>query len=250
MTNRHISMLVAVAVSVVGVAACGGGGSGKIVAQVAGVGSITEAALNHWTAVEAVLLYDQAPTGPVPKGVVPDPPSYAACIAYLRSTPEKLAESGSQPTAAQLKSRCAQQLQNIRLHALNNLIGWDWTLGEGAALGMRVSEADIRRRYTEVNGRMFPRRTEFKSYMEQTGQTVADLLLRAKVQLFEVKTAARLKAAENGLPAGLTAQQRQAALRKFVESRQSVRQWVVRTSCREGFVTSDCKQYRGPLSPE
>jgi foldase protein PrsA len=248
-TNRQIAVLGAI-VATAGLAACGGAGSGKIVAQVAGVGSITETTLDHWTTVEAVLLYDQAPTGPVPKGVVPDPPSYTACIAYLRSTGQTLVENGAKPTAAQFKSRCAQQLRSIRLHVLNTLIGWYWTLGKGAELGMRVSEADVRRRFTEVNDRLFPHNAQFKSYMAQTGQTVADLMLRARVQLFEVKGKERLTAIEKSLPAKLTAQQRLTALRNLVESGQSVKRWVAKTSCREGFVTPDCKQYKGSLPPE
>jgi hypothetical protein len=247
-TNRYLSLLGTIAAAA-GLAACGGGGSSEVVAQVAGVGSITEAALAHWTAVEAVLVYQQTPRGPVPKGVVPDPPNYTACVAYLRSTGEKLVESGPQPTTSQLKGKCEQRLQELKTDVLNNLISWDWTIGEGAALGMRVSDADARARLAEVNGRLFRRSSEFRVYLEQTGQSVADMLLRSKVQLFEVKESERLAALEKRLPAKLTAQQRLTALRTLITSVRPQKQWVARTSCRAGFVISDCRQYKGPLSP-
>lgn len=249
MTNRHIPVLGAIVVAVVGLAACGGGSSGEIVAQIAGAGSITEATLNHWVPVEAAVLYQEVPLGPVPKGVLPDPPNYTACIAYLKSSGHKLVESGPKPTAAQLKSKCEQHLHELKVLTLNTLIDWDWTLAAGEALGMKVSEAEVRRRFTEVNDRLFPQKAEFRIYLERTHQTLADMLFRAKVQLFEIKVAASQTAAEKRLPVALTAQQRETAMRKLIAALPPSKQWAAKTSCREGFVTSACAQYTGSEAP-
>jgi foldase protein PrsA len=247
-TSRYTQMLTATFLVAAGLAACGGGGSDPVVAQVDGVGSITTTTLDHWIPVEAAVLYQEVPLGPIPKGVLPDPPSYTACIAFLRSYGSKLVENGAKQTTAQLKSRCEQQLHKLKVLTLNTLIDWDWILGAGASLGMKVTAAEIQRRFIEVNDRLFPQKAELPAYMEHTGQTVGDLMYRAKVQLFEVKEAARLTAATKALSA-LSAQQREAALRKLYANQPPNKQWAAKTSCRQGFVTSDCKQYKGSEAP-
>jgi foldase protein PrsA len=249
MRNRCISALIAIAVAVVGVTACGGGNSDEVVARVAGVGSINKATLDHWIPVEAVLLYQQEPTSPVPKGVIPDPPDYTACIAYLGSLPQKIGENGPKPTVVQLKGRCVQRSRELKVITLNTLIGWDWTIGAGLALGMKVSDAEVRKRLEEVNKRIFPTKAQFANYLKITRQTVTDMLFRSRVQLFEAKLIQERAALEKRLPSGLPAQQRQAAIAKFMKSISPGKEWAAKTSCREGYVVSACKEYKGSLPP-
>jgi hypothetical protein len=245
--SRSISALGAIVIAMVGVSACGGGSS-EVVAEVAGVGSISKETLDHWIPIEARLVYEEVPKKPVPRGVVPDPPTYAACVAYLRSHPQNLIETGPKPTAAQLKGKCAQKYQEVKQLALNTLIGWDWTIGTGAAAGMNVTDAEARQRLRAVRKNNLPE-VSFEKYLKYTGQTMSDMLLRSRVQLFEVKFQQRVTAMTKLLPKGLTAQQQQQALAKATAGLPTSKQWVARTSCHRGYVTSSCKQYKGPLAP-
>jgi len=247
-TGRFISTLGALAVIVVGVGACGGGGSGQTVAQVQGVGAISKGTLEHWIPIEARLVYQEVPTRPVPRGVVPDPPVYAACVSYLQTTRQKIVETGPKPTAAQLRTRCAQKYHEITVLALNTLINWDWTLGMGAAAGMKVTDAEVRQRLEAVKRNNLTG-VPFAKYLRYSGQTEADMLFRSKVQLFEVKFQERLDAMVKRLPHGLSAKQRQRALAQFAAKLPTNRQWVARTTCSAGYVTSSCKQYRGSQPP-
>lgn len=249
-TNRCLSALAAIAVAIVGLAACGGNSSNEIVAQVAGVGSISKAALDHWIPVEAVVLYQEDPTKPIPRGVIPDPPDYTACIAYLRSPPAKLVEHGPKPTTAQLKSKCQYRYEELKELTLNTLIGWDWLIGAGMKLGIKASEAEVGHWLTEVNERTFPQgQAELTTYLKLTRQTGADMLFRAKVQVFEVKLVHKKEAMEKLLPRSLTAQQRQSALARFTEYLPPGKQWAATTSCTKGYVVSACKQYKGSSPP-
>jgi foldase protein PrsA len=243
---RRAAALGAIALASTGLAACGG--SSPVVAQVAGVGSISEATLNHWVRIEATLLYASIPSGPTPKGVLPDPPSYSACIALLGSKGAKLVETGPKPTKAQLKSDCVARLRELKELALNILIGWEWTIGEGQRLGIKLTSGEIKQRFVEVNHRLFPKEEELTHYIERTGQTVSDLMYRAKVQLFEVKNEARVRAAAQRLSSLPTAQ-RQAATLKLDAQLPPGKSWAAKTSCRAGFVVSACKQYRGSSPP-
>ena len=224
-------------------------GSGVVV-RIAGFGSISKAMLAHWLYVQAVVAYQEVPTGPAPAGVLPDPPRYTACVAFLRSAAgRKLVETGTPATATQLKGRCEAKLRVLTELTMKTLIGWDWTIAEGERLGIDPSSAEVRRRFKEVNSRLYPQPGEFARYLKTTGQTLADMLLRAKVQLFEVKEVEIARALEKHLAATLTPKQYTAAIARLVGNLPSGKAWVEKTTCQPGYVTADCSEYHGTQSP-
>lgn len=248
---RHMGSLLVIAFAVAAAGSLTGcGGGDKPVARVAGVGSISKAELEHWMPIEARLLYREVPTRPTPTGVVPDPPTYAACISFLRSNPEKIGERTASMGADQLRVKCARKQQELKVLTLNTLIDWDWTIGDGLAAGMKVSDAEVTQRVQSLK-RVDLVGVDFNKYLKYSGQTPSDMRLRAKVQLFEVKLNQRLRAITNRLPKGLTEGQQRAALAKanVNQSSLSPQQWAAKTSCRPGYVTSACKQYKGTLAP-
>jgi hypothetical protein len=218
-----------------------------IVARVAGVGSISKAMVDHWIPVEAVVLYQENPLRPVPTGVIPDPPNFSSCIRYLAKSAQDANESGPRSTA-ELKGRCTRRYRDLRELALNTLIGWDWTIAAGKTLGMKAHDAEVRRRYAEVNERLWPKAGEYARYLKLTGQTDADMLLRYRVQVYEAKLLRKLDAITKSVPAGTTTPQRQSAIVAFAKY-MSGPHWVPITSCRRGYVVSGCKEYRGPNAP-
>jgi foldase protein PrsA len=244
---RLIPLLASIAIAALGLSACGGSSS-QVVAQVAGVGSVTRATLDHWIPIEAHIIYDETGTKPVPKGVMPDPPSYTACVAYLKTVKQSLAESGPKPTVAQLRTKCAQEDQNLKVYTLNTLIDWVWTIGNGDRLGMSVSEGEAHQRLLAIRKGTFPKESEFKLYLARTGETVGDMLYRAKIQLFEAKLQQKQNEVLSALPKGVTPQQQERALANFAKRIPTLNQWAAKTNCHAGFVTSDCKQYKGPLA--
>jgi len=227
--------------------ACGGS-SDTTVAQVAGVGSISKAMLEHWMPIEARLLYSEAPSRPTPSGVVPDPPTYSACVAYLRITPQKVGERLGKATAAQLRDRCARKEQELKELTLNTLIGWDWTLGRGLRVGLRVTDAEARRRVQLLKTSDFAG-LSFSKYLKYSGQTTADMLLRAKVQVVEAKLSEQLTAMQHSQQPQLSASQQRALLAPLAARLLSDKQWAERTNCPSGYVTSGCKQYKGSQAP-
>jgi hypothetical protein len=199
-----------------------------------GAHSITKGALDRWAAIEAALSYEVNPTQPLPKGVAPDPPSYANCIAYLKTTPTTLIASTQKPTTTQLKARCKQKQEALRHHMLDILITNYWLEGEGAARGIAVSDAEV----TQALDRQFPTQAAFRSFLKITGEKASDerALLRASLLATKLQQAVAAR--------GLTAAQQQQALAKFTS--EFTQKWSARTSCQPGYVVQECKQYNGP----
>jgi foldase protein PrsA len=177
---RCISALGAVLFALAGLGACGGIPSNAVV-SVDGK-PITKAAFNHWMGVAA------AATGAgSPHPVIPDPPNYKACIANLEATTPKPAKGVPAPTQAQLKSQCETQYKSLQREVLGFLISATWVEGEAGALGVKVSDKDVKKRFTQVKEQQFPRAGEFEKFLASSGQTASDLLLRVKGNLVAQK---------------------------------------------------------------
>ncbi|HEY2142007.1 MAG TPA: hypothetical protein VGG98_08105 [Solirubrobacteraceae bacterium] len=212
-------------------------------AQVGG-SSITKAELDHWIPIEAILTHELRPRKSVPRGVVPDPPDYGACILYLKTVPQKAIERGAHSTAAQLRSQCQQRYQMLRQTVLNFLITTEWLIGEGTEQGLKATDAEIKHRFEQVKKAEFPRKGEFERQLVLTGETMSDQLFRAKVKVLSINLEREILTKR-----GLTHQQRTQAYVKFFTEAFPTK-WIARTSCRAGYVVPNCKQYKGSQPPE
>jgi len=183
---RFISALGAVFFAVLGLAACGGGVPGNAVVQVGGT-PITKATYEHWLSVAAASSSASTPGQTAPKPIVPDPPNYTACIAHLEATAPKPAKGQSKPTSAELKSECEQQYKSLQQEVLGFLISSSWVLGEAESLGVKISDAEVKKEFEKIKNEQFPKAAEFKKFLANSGQTVSDLLLRVKLNLLSSK---------------------------------------------------------------
>ncbi|MFZ1925714.1 MAG: hypothetical protein WAU42_06195 [Solirubrobacteraceae bacterium] len=120
--------------------------------------------------------------------------------------------------------------------ALGFLITSEWVLGEAAARGVSVSEAEVKQRYAQLVHESFPKAGSMQKYLAKSGQTEADLLARIKVEMLASKIGAKVSA-------GKSAAQRSASLAAFENAFHA--HWKNYTSCQPGYVMEDCKQYKG-----
>jgi Raf kinase inhibitor-like YbhB/YbcL family protein len=120
--------------------------------------------------------------------------------------------------------------------ALGFLITSEWVLGEAAARHMSVSEAEVKKRYTQLVHQSFPKAGSLRKYLAKSGETEADLLARIKVELLASRIAAKITS-------GKGASKRTAILAGFERNFQ--KHWRSVTSCNAGYVMEDCKQYKG-----
>jgi foldase protein PrsA len=221
--------------SVVALAACGGGIPSDAVVDVGGR-PITRATFEHWMSV-AAFSSAAAPAGSTgARPIVPEPPAYTACIAHLGATAGNAAKERPRLTAAQLKSRCEQQYKALQQQVLGFLISSEWVLGEAESQGVTVSDQQVKSDFEQVKSEQFPKGAGFKQYLASSHLTIADLLLRVKVNLLSLKLQHKVAKATR------TIKQQQAALSSFVKEFKS--KWTAETDCRPGYVVADCVGYK------
>ncbi len=179
-TLRIIPALGAVLFALVGLSACGGI-PGDAVVSVDG-NSITKDTFNHWMSVAAA----SSATTPGAKPAIPVPPKYTACIATAKAA-AKPVKGQSAPTEAALKAQCAQRYKSLQQEVLGFLISSNWVIGEGKSLGVKISDAEVKKQFEKIKSQQFPKAAEFEKFLKTSGQSVSDLLLRVKLNLLSQK---------------------------------------------------------------
>lgn len=184
-TPRFISALGAVFFASLALTACGGGIPSNAVVQV-GSNPITKTTFEHWLSVAAASSATAA-SKTAAKPVVPDPPNYTECIAHLEATATKPAKGQAKPTKTQLKSECEQQYTSLKQEVLGFLISSEWVIGEASNLGVKASDAEVKKEFEKIKTQQFPKAAEFEKFLASSGQTVSDLLLRVKLNMLSSK---------------------------------------------------------------
>jgi foldase protein PrsA len=146
---------------------------------------ITTSTFNHWMMVAAGS--SSPTTSSTSKPVVPDPPTYKACVAHLEATAPKPAKGQPKPTPATLKTQCEQQYTALKQQVLGFLISANWVLGEASSQGVKVSDKEVQKQFNQVKSQQFPKEADFQKFLASSGQTVSDLLLRVKLDMLSSK---------------------------------------------------------------
>lgn len=172
-------VLVALAVS-----ACGSGLPGNSVAVVAG-NPISTQAFNHWMYVAAKAQSSQSPGQPV---IVPnDPPSFSKCIAQVRRQIPALKKT----TDKQLKADCKQLFTSLSSQVMDFLIKAYWYQADAHKLHINVTPAQVQTALATARKGQFSTSAQFTAFLNSTGQTLADVTYRVKIQQVYTKLLAR-----------------------------------------------------------
>jgi hypothetical protein len=225
------AMATALAVATcLGSSACGSSKKEAVVVRV-GDHAITAATVDHWIRIESVTAHGGGgATKPLPKGVMPVPPEYSDCIAYL----VKQAAAGPTPTKDEARVKCAVEYKLLKETILGILISYIWDSAEAAAKGVHVSDAEV----THYLKQLYPHPGEFGRHLKITHETLADdrMLVRSKL----------LRAKLNDANARNTHSEAERLRSIAKEIADEAAKWTPQTSCKPGYVVSQCRQYRGP----
>ena len=165
------AMLVSAAI----VAGCGGV-PGNAVAEVDGT-PVTRQDFDHWMNVAAK-------SG---GATVPKPPDFAACVAAARKAQAKPATGKPKVTDAQLKTQCKQQYNQLRDQVINLLVSFKWIEGEAKAQGVTATDAEVKKAFDAQRKQSFPKDADYQKFLENSGQTEADILKRVRLDTLSNK---------------------------------------------------------------
>lgn len=205
-----------------------------------------------------------------------EPKNRVDCSSTRAASEVKLPKGGPKLSPAQVKALCIRQKQQIvREGALRQLISYYWVTGEAKELGLDPSEAEVRKALAQSVAQQFKHKREYTRFLQNTGETVPDLLLEVRQELdnqrihelIERKSQTQpqpthaeivryyrvhksslqgksLRQAEGLVRAKLAEEalnrEKAAFIRQFREK------WLARTSCSPGYVSPYCREWKGP----
>jgi hypothetical protein len=176
------------------------------------------------------------PPTPVASASEPAPEQVLVCVGSQAITGATyshwlaIAEKSEQPTS---KVGQAPNVAALRNEVLGFLISASWVKGEAADLSVSVSPAKVKREFDHIRAQQFPRRSQFKAFMRQSGQTVADLLFRVELNLLSVRIQKSVESGDH------SASSRQRALSRFVKAFRA--NWLSQTYCASEYDdANDC----------
>lgn len=241
MRMRSIIPFVATCTTVVALTGCGGGGGGIPAGAVGTVGgtAITRADLGHWMSTLAGgSFYELGRGHTAPAGLVSEPANYPRCVATLeaaaagaRGAQQKPASAASGGvTAAQLLVKCRQLYEALRLQAMAYIVSAQWTIGVYGDLGVKASDADVRRLLGEMKAAEYPKPGEFQRFLAGNRRSLSDELLVLRLNVLERK---------------LQEKAHVVGMRRVIrELSEAGRRWTAKTDCLPGYVVPHCRQFR------
>jgi foldase protein PrsA len=177
-----ISALGAVLFALIGLSACGGGVPGDAVATVAG-SPLSKATFKHWIDVASVSTAASAGEKPA----APEPPDFTACIARQQRLAEKEPARKASLTHAALKKTCETQYKSLTQEVLSFLLSAQWVIEEAKVLGVKVTDAEVKKQFASIIKTQFSKPGEFRRFLSSSGETVSDLLLRVKLNMLSTR---------------------------------------------------------------
>ena len=119
------------------------------------------------------------------------------------------------------------------------LISSDWVIGEARDRGISISEAQVRYAFDRVRAQQFPRRSEFTAFLKRSGQTVADLLLRVRLNILSERLQGKVLAGHRGK------RDDRLALERFIHAFKA--KWTAQTYCEPSVAVADCGRVQANL---
>jgi foldase protein PrsA len=180
---RHLEKMALVCAFFVPAAVLAGCGEegipGNAVAEVDGT-PIERAQFDHWLTIAAK-------SSGQPNAAVPKPPEFTACIEQAKKAAAKPAEGQPKQTDADHKQQCQQQYDQLRDQVLGLLISFEWIKREAEEQGVEVTDEEVKKSFEEQKKQSFPKEADYQKFLEQSGQTNEDVMLRVRLDALSNK---------------------------------------------------------------
>jgi foldase protein PrsA len=124
------------------------------------------------------------------RGAAPDPPEFSRCVAAKRR--QRRPKGAAEPNAAQLKTLCKQEYEQLKRLVMEFLIEAEWVKREADAQGVKVSKSEINRYVEAQKSQVFPNAKAYEKYLKSSGMTEDDLRYRMTINALQQKLKAKV----------------------------------------------------------
>jgi len=178
-------------------------------------------------------------TSPLANPLSPAPEQIVACVGSQSITGVTFSHWAVIAQKSEGSSKHRLSASEVMKQVMGFLISSDWVIGEATDLNIHVSEGEVRHTFAHIRNQQFPKKKEFKAFLKQSGQTVADLLFRVRLNLASTRIQQHVAEGHRG------ARGQQHALSRFVHD--FTTKWKAQTYCAPAYAVTDCGHVHASL---
>jgi hypothetical protein len=178
-------------------------------------------------------------TSPLANPLSPAREQIVACVGSQSITGVAFSHWAVVAQKSEGSSKHRPSASEVMKQVMGFLISSDWMLGEATDLNIHVSESEVRHTFDHIRTQQFPKKNEFKAFLRQSGETVADLLFRVRLNLASTRIQQHVAAGHRG------ARSQQRALSRFVHDFKV--KWEAQTYCDPAYAVTDCGHVQASL---
>ncbi len=90
-------------------------------------------------------------------------------------------------TDTRLRTLCQREYAQLRDQVMQLLISFKWIEGEAALRGLTVTDAEVTQDFDKQKRQSFPEEADFQKFLKTSGQTLADIHARVRLDLLSNK---------------------------------------------------------------
>jgi foldase protein PrsA len=133
----------------------------------------------HWMTIAA------RSTGVAGAAVPDQADDHRRCIAAKRKALSP--KERQRVTDTRLRTQCEREYAQLRDQVMQLLISFEWIEGEAALRGLTVTDAEVTKEFDKQKQQSFPKEAQFQKYLKTSGQTLADVRARVRLDLLSNK---------------------------------------------------------------
>ena len=143
------------------------------------------ATFEHWLTVAAR-------TSGRPKAGSPKPPEFAACVAKRKAEPRPKGKFVAKWTRRAAEQQCSRSTRTCATGRSSCSSPSAGSRARRSELGISVSDADVKKAFDEQRKRSFPKEADYRKWLEESGQSEEDIMLRVRSDLLQTRIRERM----------------------------------------------------------
>jgi hypothetical protein len=230
-----------VALALLSLSSCGGGGNESLIHIEGSSATITKPMLDHWMKATVGMDFRSNVGTKGPLGLVSEPANYPECIAAARKLIPRTYTGKFKLSDAQVSMKCHQLYQAVKAQTLAYLLSVQWSVREGEEAGIRVSDAEVRKQFKRFAKENFKSAAGQRTYLAERHLTVADVLYQLKRNMLVTRLRPKFEAKVAKAGGG-----EKVFARLALANYHSL---IAKTTCKRSYVVEGCNGYQPPAVP-
>jgi hypothetical protein len=200
--------------------------------------TISKAMLDHWMRAVVATDFRVSIGTKAPRGFASEPARPSECAEAAKKVVPRSFTGKLKLADAQIARKCRELHEAIKAQAMSYILSAQWVMLQAKQQGLHLSEAELHREFLRFRKEEFGGQARFLTYMNERQLILSDVLYQLRRNVFTTRLLPKFEQKVKAAGGGQKTYAR-LALERY-------HRLISKTSCKEGYVMEDCREYRAP----